>query len=107
MTTPVPDSRSQSDGQPFDVAVQPSGSLCRDPERNGHARAEEFFASLLIRHGESVKAVQARLGHSNAAEALNTYARLWPDSDDRTRAAIDEVLGPRTVRETSEGVVNR
>ena len=51
-----------------------------------------FFASLLIRHGESVKTVQARLGHATAAETLDTYAHLWPDSEDRTREAVDEVL---------------
>jgi integrase len=51
-----------------------------------------YYASLLIRHGESVKTVQARLGHASAVETLNTYAHLWPDSEDRTRAAIDEVL---------------
>ena len=52
-----------------------------------------FYASLLIRHGESVKTVQARLGHASAAETLDTYSHLWPDSDDRTRAAVDSVLG--------------
>ena len=52
-----------------------------------------FYASLLIRHGESVKTVQARLGHASAAETLDTYSHLWPDSDDRTRAAVDFVLG--------------
>lgn len=52
-----------------------------------------YYASLLIRHGESVKTVQARLGHASAAETLDTYSHLWPDSDDRTREAIDAVLG--------------
>lgn len=52
-----------------------------------------YYASLLIRHGESVKTVQARLGHASASETLDTYAHLWPDSDDRTREAIDAVLG--------------
>ncbi len=52
-----------------------------------------FYASLLIRHRESVKTAQARLGHASAAETLDTYSRLWPDSDDRTRAAVDAVLG--------------
>jgi integrase len=51
-----------------------------------------YYASLLIRHGESVKTVQARLGHANAAETLDTYSHLWPDSDDRTREAVDQVL---------------
>jgi integrase len=53
-----------------------------------------FYASLLIRHGESVKTVQARLGHASAAETLDTHSHLWPDSDDRTRAAVDAVLAP-------------
>lgn len=51
------------------------------------------YASLLIRHGESVKTVQARLGHASAAETLDTYSHLWPDSDDRTREAVQAVLG--------------
>ena len=52
-----------------------------------------FYASLLIQHGESVKVVQARLGHATAAETLDTYSHLWPDSEDTTRLAIDSVLG--------------
>ena len=52
-----------------------------------------FYASALIRHGESVKVVQSRLGHATAAETLDTYSHLWPDSEDRTRAAIEAVLG--------------
>jgi integrase len=52
-----------------------------------------YYASLLIRHGESVKAVQRRLGHKSAVETLDTYSHLWPDSEDRTREAVDAVLG--------------
>src|SRR4029453_18949136 len=51
------------------------------------------YASLLIRHGESVTVVQARLGHPSARETLDTYSHLWPDSEDMTRAAVDDVLG--------------
>lgn len=51
-----------------------------------------FYASLLIRHGESVKVVQARLGHATASETLDTYSHLWPDSGEQTRAAVDAVL---------------
>jgi hypothetical protein len=36
----------------------------------------------------------ARLGHASAAETLDTYSHLWPDSEDRTRSAVDEVLVP-------------
>ena len=35
----------------------------------------------------------ARLGHATAAETLDTYSHLWPDSEDQTRQAIDTVLG--------------
>jgi integrase len=52
-----------------------------------------YCASLLIRHGESVKAVQRRLGHKSAVETLDTYSHLWPDSEDRTREAVDAALG--------------
>lgn len=52
-----------------------------------------YYASLLIRHGESVKTVQERLGHASADETLRTYTHLWPDADDRTRAAVDLILG--------------
>ena len=52
-----------------------------------------YYASLLIRHGCSVKVVQARLGHATAAETLDTYSHLWPDDGDRTRKAVSETLG--------------
>lgn len=48
-----------------------------------------FYASALIRAGESVKTVQAALGHASAVETLQIYVGLWPDNDQRTRAAID------------------
>jgi hypothetical protein len=56
--------------------------------------------------------VQSRLGHASAAETLDTYSHLWPDSEDRTREAVDGVLldvsrphrGPRSaVRHVSPG----
>lgn len=42
-----------------------------------------------------MKVVQARLGHASAAETLDTYSHLWPDSEDLTRQAVDGVLGRR------------
>jgi integrase len=54
------------------------------PHGTGFHALRHFYASLLIRHGESVKTVQARLGHAIAAETLDTYSRLWLDSNDRT-----------------------
>lgn len=60
-----------------------------------------FYACLLIRFGESVKVVQERLGHASATETLDTYSHLWPDSEDRTRAAVDDVLGGSCVTDVS------
>jgi integrase len=63
------------------------------PKGDGYHQLRHFYASLLIRHGESVKVVQERLGHSSAQMTLDVYSHLWPDSDDSTRAAVDAVLG--------------
>lgn len=52
------------------------------------------YASALIHAGESVKVVQARMGHASAMVTLDVYGHLWPDSDDRTRAAVDAYLAP-------------
>lgn len=62
------------------------------------------YASLLIRAGCSVKVVQARLGHATAQETLETYAHLWPDDDDRTRAAVDEALRARSDQDRTNEV---
>lgn len=51
-------------------------------------------ASLLIRSGLSVKAIQAYLGHATAAETLDTYGHLWPDDEERIRAAVDAAFDP-------------
>lgn len=51
-----------------------------------------YAASVLIDQGASVKAVQRHLGHSSATTTLDTYAHLWPDSEDVTRRALDAGL---------------
>ena len=48
------------------------------------------YASVLLAAGESVVAVAERLGHENATLVLKTYGHLMPDSEDRTRRAVDE-----------------
>ena len=72
---------------------QPSLRAAGLPASTRFHDLRHYYASLLIRHGESVKTVQARLGHASATETLDTYSHLWPDSDDRTREAVDSVLG--------------
>lgn len=59
------------------------------PRGTGFHALRHYYASLLIRHGT----VQSRLGHASAVETLDPYSHLWPDSDDRTRDAINSVLG--------------
>ncbi len=71
--------------RPATTKAKQEGATCHD--------LRHYYASLLIQHGESVKVVQARLGHATAAETLDVYSHLWPDSEDQTRAAIDSVLG--------------
>ncbi|WP_210441499.1 tyrosine-type recombinase/integrase [Nocardioides xinjiangensis] len=88
------------------ISRQAFGHQWRTPARaagipvgQGLHALRHYYASLLIRHGESVKTVQARLGHASAAETLDTYSHLWPDSDDRTRDAVDAVLGASSTLE--------
>lgn len=47
------------------------------------------YASVLLYAGESVIAVAERLGHKNANLVLKTYGHLMPDSEERTRSALD------------------
>lgn len=54
-----------------------------------------YLASMLIASGADVKVVQARLRHASAKTTLDTYAHLWPDSDESTRSAIDAVMQTR------------
>lgn len=79
--------------QAFGHLWRPPARAAGLPARTGLHLLRHYYASLLIRFGESVKTVQARLGHATAAETLDTYSHLWPDSDDRTREAVDAVLG--------------
>lgn len=74
-----------------------------DETGTGMHALRHYYASLLIRYGESVKVVQARLGHASAVETLDTYSHLWPDSDDRTRDAVDSVLLAPADSQRTEG----
>lgn len=52
-----------------------------------------YFASIQIRSGQSIKVLQALLGHKSAVETWDTYGHLMGDEDDRSRAVIEEALG--------------
>jgi integrase len=64
-------------------------------EGDGYHQLRHFFASVLIKAGESVKVVQERLGHTSAQMTLDIYSHLWPEDEDETRAAVDGALGYR------------
>lgn len=65
-----------------------------DPSRdNGSHVLRHFYASTLLDPVESVKAVSEYLGHADAGFTLRTYTQLIPSSEERTRKAVDAVLG--------------
>ncbi|GAC1444900.1 MAG: hypothetical protein NVSMB55_22870 [Mycobacteriales bacterium] len=51
------------------------------------------YATVLLARGESVVAASERLGHEKASLVLSTYGHLMPDSEDRTRKAVDDAWG--------------
>ena len=51
-------------------ALQAAGPL-GIPAGEGYHQLRHFYASLLIRHGESIKTVQDRLGHTSAQMTLD------------------------------------
>lgn len=77
----------------FGKTWQPAARAAGLPEGDGLHVLRHFYASMLIQAGASVKEVQARLGHATAMETLDVYAHLWPDDEDRTRAAVERMLG--------------
>lgn len=83
----------------FSELLRRTAHEARLSRKVGFHDLRHFYASLLIRHSESVKTVQARLGHAMAQETLDTYGHLWPDSEDRTRTAVEEAFGGTLDRE--------
>jgi integrase len=59
------------------------------PEGTTSHDLRHHYASVLLHAGESVVAVAERLGHKNANLVLSTYGHLMPDSEERTRQALD------------------
>jgi hypothetical protein len=68
------------------------GDVSERPDRSPAARPPAFFASGLIAAGCDVVTVQRALGHASATTTLNTYGHLWPDAEDRTRAATEGLM---------------
>lgn len=70
----------------------PDGKYESAREHGMHA-LRHFYASVLLDAGESIKAVSQYLGHTDPALTLRVYAHLMPSSQERTRRAVDDVLG--------------
>jgi integrase len=49
-------------------------------------------ASVLLAHGESIKAVSRRLGHSDVALTLRVYAHLLPDADSSLAETVQKAF---------------
>ena len=45
------------------------------------------------------KVIQAWLGHATITETMDTYGRLFPDSEDIGRGVIDAMLAPADMRQ--------
>ena len=80
------------------VVSRPAAKAGGLPEGTGLHLLRHYYASLLIRYGESVKTVQARLGHATAAETLTptrtcgptrTTARGRPSTHSSARTLAD------------------
>lgn len=60
------------------------------------------YASLAIRAGVDVKTLQAQLGHASAAMTLDVYAALWPENLGVIADAIDDVISPKSARDSGD-----
>ena len=86
------DAEQQPKAKPADVEAARARAL---PEGFRFHDLRHFYASLLIASGADVKVVQARLRHASAKTTLDTYAHLWPDTEESTRAAVGAAMAAR------------
>jgi integrase len=73
------------------------------PEATTSHDLRHHHASVLLAAGESGVAVAERLGHENATLVLTTYGHLLPDSEERTRRAVDAAWRAPSVRQEEQG----
>ncbi|WP_369375637.1 tyrosine-type recombinase/integrase [Promicromonospora sp. Populi] len=73
------------------------------PEEFRFHDLRHYYASLLISERADVKVVQARLRHASAKTTLDTYADLWPDTEESTRTATGKVIAARVDSSWTKG----
>jgi integrase len=66
-----------------------------------------YFAREQLRHGCSIKKLQAMLGHKSAVETLDIYGHLIGDEDDRSREVMQGALGACHGNATVEPLAER
>lgn len=83
--------------QTFNMMVwQPAlkaAGVTRPTRADGMHALRHLYASVLLDAGESIKALSRYLGHSDPGFTLRVYTHLLPSSLERTRHAVDGLLG--------------
>lgn len=47
---------------------------------------------MLLKHGENIKVVSARLGHKDITATLNTYMHVIPDMETNNSTLLDNIF---------------
>lgn len=89
--------RSTFNGSIWRPAVAAAGL---EPSREtGFHQLRHHYASVLLDAGVSVRQLAEHLGHNDPSFTLKTYSHVMPDSEDRTRRAIDAAFARHSRRE--------
>lgn len=79
--------RSTFNGSVWRPAVEAAGL---EPSREtGFHQLRHHYASVLLDAGVSIRQLAEHLGHTDPSFTLKVYSHVMPDSEDRTRRAID------------------
>ena len=62
-----------------------------DPSLGMHV-LRHSYASHMIAAGLHPRVIMARMGHSSIVETMDRYGHLFPDAEDATRAALDDLF---------------
>jgi hypothetical protein len=97
----------RKDGNGRDANGKPYSRNNKKPKRKVHYEGLKFHelrhtqATLLLAHGEDVKTVQARLGHSKASTTLDMYAHAIPEKDKEAAQLIGDLLNGKQAQTCS------
>lgn len=98
----------RKDGNGRDANGKPYSRNNKKPKRKVHYEGLKFHelrhtqATLLLAHGEDIKTVQARLGHSKASTTLDMYAHAIPEKDKEAAKLIGDLLNGKQAQLTAK-----